>query len=197
MRNLSLLITADGKRIISGDKNGTLKLWDIQSGDEIHTFNGYSCRGVSFATMTNGQYVILGDDFGTIKLWDVESGREMVKFVVFEDNEWIASTPDGYYNTSPEGSSLIHWSSIDRKETYSFEQFESLFRRPDIIKARLSGDLNAGKPAPELTPPPSVEIAGDIHFKGGHHLSEFIMNLTSNNSSLLLNNILKVCGKIL
>jgi hypothetical protein len=36
--------------------------------------------------------------------------------------------------------------------------FESLFRRPDIIRARLANDRRAGRPAPGFTRPPVVEL---------------------------------------
>ncbi|KOR28647.1 hypothetical protein TI05_16535 [Achromatium sp. WMS3] len=49
-------------------------------------------------------------------------------------------------------------------ETFGFEQFESLFRRPDIIKARLAGDLTAGTPAPKLTRPPRVTLLNTRSF---------------------------------
>jgi hypothetical protein len=47
-------------------------------------------------------------------------------------------------------------------ETFTFEQFESRFKRPDIIKARLAGNLNAGKPAPEMTLPPKIQMTDHL-----------------------------------
>jgi len=58
--------------------------------------------------------------------------------------------PTANYNTSPEGKGGVHYASAT--ETYSFEQFESLFRRPDIIRARLAGDLKAGYAGPGPRP---------------------------------------------
>jgi len=71
-------------------------------------------------------------------------------------DEWVIYTPDGYYTSSVEGSGLLGWTF--GKEPFSFEQFESDFKRADIIKARFNGDLNAGKPAPPITRPPYIEL---------------------------------------
>jgi hypothetical protein len=40
----------------------------------------------------------------------------------------------------------------------SFEQIESFFHKPEIIRARLKGDFDAGKTAPPITRPPYIEM---------------------------------------
>jgi hypothetical protein len=77
------------------------------------------------------------------------------------DGEYVVYTPDGYYDRSPEGTNQIYWTFPNGRfpESFSFEQLESVYRRPDIIKARLAGNLNTGKPAPLATRPPYVEMA--------------------------------------
>ncbi len=44
--------------------------------------------------------------------------------------EWMLISPDGYYACSPEGNTLLYWISRDGMETFAYEQFESLFKRP-------------------------------------------------------------------
>ncbi|MEY3403240.1 MAG: hypothetical protein RLZZ86_2856, partial [Cyanobacteriota bacterium] len=34
-------MSPDGKTVISGSDDHTLKLWDLQTGKEIHTFKGH------------------------------------------------------------------------------------------------------------------------------------------------------------
>ena len=72
--------------------------------------------------------------------------------------EWITTTPDGYYTKSAEGNHLVRWAVKGRVETYSYEQFEALFNQPGIVKERLEGRLDSGKPAPELSLPPYVDL---------------------------------------
>ncbi len=171
--------SADGEIAVSGEKAGLIKIWKAsRMNKRLGELKGHLDAVTSISLIKDGSIIGSSSKDNTIRIWDKKEKKEIVKLISSKNGEWIIATPDGYYNTSPEGSNLIHWSSIDRKETYSFEQFESLFRRPDIIKARLSGDLNAGKPAPELTPPPSVEIAGHIRFKETLTKSEILTVIT-------------------
>jgi len=66
------------------------------------------------------------------------------------NGEWITLTEDGYYNNSPEGTELIHWVSKQSTNSYSFEQFERQFKKPEIIRARLAGQIAIGIPAPNM-----------------------------------------------
>jgi len=149
----SVAFSPDGRLALSGSKDKTLKLWDVATGLEIRTLRGHSDMVLSVAFSPDGRLALSSSSI-SIRLWDTQSGQWIVQMISTPDGEWIVNTPDGYYSTSPEGKSDVHYASAT--ETYSFEQFESLFRRPDIIRARLAGDLKAGTPAPKLTRPPRV-----------------------------------------
>jgi len=73
----SVAITPDGKYIVSGSRNETIKLWDIKSGEEIRTFEGHSDYVTSVAITPDGKYIVSGSWEGTIKLWDINSGEEI------------------------------------------------------------------------------------------------------------------------
>ncbi len=59
----------------------------------------------------------------------------------FENNEWIAWTPEGYYAASAGGEKLIGWQVNDESNRtatfYPAEQFHDTFYRPDVIKRLL------------------------------------------------------------
>jgi hypothetical protein len=115
----------------------------------------------------DGRFAVSESRDSTTRIWDTRSGKEIAKLICSPDGEWIIVTPDGYYCNSPEGTHLIHWafSGENVGETFSFEQFESRFKRPDIIKARLAGNLEAGVPAPDMTQPPRIEMADHLAIK--------------------------------
>jgi WD40 repeat protein len=150
--------SADGKYALSGEQAGLIKIWKPSSFGSKGELKGHLDIITSISITNDNRLVGSSSEDNTVRLWDRENQEEVVKLVSSKDGEWIIATPDGYYNTSPEGSNLIHWSSVENKETYTFEQFEALFKRPDIVRARLSGNLDAGKPTPGITLPPSVEI---------------------------------------
>lgn len=158
----SVVFSPDGKQLLSGSGDWTLKLWDVDTGQVIRTFRGHSDAVNSVAFSPDGKKALSGSMDGTARIWDVSSGQLLITMLASPDGEWSINTPDGYYDTSPEGKDLVHYASSSR--TYSFEQFESLFHRPDIIRARLAGNLQAGTPAPPLSIPPTVKTVGSRSF---------------------------------
>ena len=77
----------------------------------------------------------------------------------FMDGEWIIFTPEGYYDASPEGAQYVNWYFPGEKTHYSFNQFESRFKRPDMINAILRGEKVA-RTDTRITAPPRIDILG-------------------------------------
>jgi WD40 repeat protein len=155
----------DGRTLLSGDLDGTVKLWSITWGLAIDTFRGHSDAITSIHFSPDGRLAATGSWDSTCRIWDVETGQEIVKMIASRDGEWITATPDGYYVNSPEGTGLIHWSVPGSLETYSFEQFEPRFKRPDIVAARLA--LNRSDPLtpPVIPQPPEIRIQDAFRLK--------------------------------
>jgi WD40 repeat protein len=74
----SVAFSPDGKSIVSGDDSGTIKLWNIMTGEVIHTFVGHSKRVNSVALSPDGTRIVSGSDDHTIKLWDVKTGEMLL-----------------------------------------------------------------------------------------------------------------------
>ena len=68
-------LSPDEKRLLSGSRDKTLRLWDVDSGQEIRRFNGHSAwvRGVAFAP--DGKRIASSSWDRTIRLWDVDTGK--------------------------------------------------------------------------------------------------------------------------
>ncbi|MGD2184727.1 MAG: caspase family protein [Desulfobacterales bacterium] len=161
----SVAFSPDGRHALSGSRDNTIRSWKIMSGIETRVFKGHTNAVTSIGISPDGKKVLSGSDDGSIRVWNFVTGQEIASFYHFSNGEWMATVPDGYYNSSPEGGPLIYWVLPDGLETFSFEQFESRFKRPDIIKARLAGQLSAGTPAPVMTHPPRIELAEHMAFK--------------------------------
>jgi hypothetical protein len=71
----------------------------------------------------------------TIKLWEVSTGELLVTLLATKDNEWIAYTPDGYYNCSADGNRFVGWRV--GMNVYSFDQYEDIYHKPEIIRKRI------------------------------------------------------------
>lgn len=69
----------DGKLIITGSEDKTLKLWEAATGREIRTFNGHtkSVTGVKFSP--NGKKIVSSSYFENIAIvWDVATGEQLI-----------------------------------------------------------------------------------------------------------------------
>jgi len=86
----------DGTKIVSASDDETLKLWDVETGNEIRTFTGHSNFVLGCAFSPDGRKVVSASIDKTLKLWDVETGVEIRTFT--GHSEWVtrcAFSPDG------------------------------------------------------------------------------------------------------
>jgi WD40 repeat protein len=69
----------DGKRIVSGSDDHTLKLWDAETGHEVLTLKGHTSAILTVAFSPDGKRIVGASGDGTLKIWDAEtSGRSVV-----------------------------------------------------------------------------------------------------------------------
>ena len=72
---MSVAFSSDGTVIASGSRNGTVHLWDAETGSCKCALKGHSdcVRAVSWSP--DGRMLASGSDDETIKLWDAQSGK--------------------------------------------------------------------------------------------------------------------------
>jgi serine/threonine protein kinase len=73
----SVAISSDGKTLVSGGADGTIKLWNLATGQLIHTLIGHSKPVFSVAISPNGTILASGSADGTTKLWNLEKLEEI------------------------------------------------------------------------------------------------------------------------
>jgi WD40 repeat protein len=67
----SLAFSPDGQQLASGSESGTVRLWDVRTGEQVWSLEGYASGVKSVAFSPDGQLLALGSSDGTVILWRV------------------------------------------------------------------------------------------------------------------------------
>ncbi len=86
----------DGKTLASGSWDNSVKLWSVESGQQLASLEGHTGWVWSVAFSSDGKTLASGSADKTIKLWNVETGREIKTLVGHaEFVQPVAFSPDG------------------------------------------------------------------------------------------------------
>jgi WD40 repeat protein/serine/threonine protein kinase len=68
-------LSVDGRFALSGSRDHTLKLWEVESGRCLRTFEGHKLGVDSVCLSADGRHALSGSSDNTLRLWGVASGR--------------------------------------------------------------------------------------------------------------------------
>ncbi|MDB9492226.1 WD40 repeat domain-containing protein [Dolichospermum circinale CS-534/05] len=118
----AIAVTPDGKTVISGSWDNTIKIWDVGTGTQKFTLEGHSDPVNAIAVTPDGKTVISGSRDNTIKIWDVGTGTQKFTLEGHSDPvNAIAVTPDGKTVISGSWDNTIKiWDVVTGKEIATF-----------------------------------------------------------------------------
>jgi WD40 repeat protein len=73
----SVAYSNDGRRIVSGSEDQTMRVWDAQSGAELACLRGHIAEVWSVAWAPDGRHIVSGSRDKTVRVWDAQSGAEL------------------------------------------------------------------------------------------------------------------------
>ena len=72
---LSVAFSPDGKHVVSGSRDETIRVWNVESGTRVHLLNNRMGMALSIAFSPDGKHIVSGSWHGQICLWDMATGE--------------------------------------------------------------------------------------------------------------------------
>ncbi|WAR10900.1 PKWA-like protein [Mya arenaria] len=90
----SVTLSDDGRYLVSGSADGTLKVWDMHTERPIHTLQGHTDEVWCTALSSDNEIAVSGSADGTIRLWHVKNGTETCVFNCGVDIFYVTMSRD-------------------------------------------------------------------------------------------------------
>ena len=112
----SVAFSFDGQRIVSSSSDGTIGIWDAETGQMIgDALTGHSAGVASVAFSPNGQRIVSGSLDRTVRIWDAITGQPIGKPLTGHTNYVLTVA------FSPDGQRMISGSSDGSVRTWDVE----------------------------------------------------------------------------
>ncbi|KAF8598954.1 WD40 repeat-like protein, partial [Ceratobasidium sp. AG-I] len=111
---MSICFSPDNRRIVSGSRDDTLRVWDIETGATLlGPLEGHSHRVLSVVFSPDNRYIVSGSYNGTVGIWNAETGAIVSNLLVGHAQSLtsVAVSPDGSIIASSSWDSTVRiWS---------------------------------------------------------------------------------------
>jgi WD40 repeat protein len=68
----------DGKRIVSGSRDQTVKMWDSSTGEHLLSLTGHTDNVSGVVFSSDDKRIVSGSGDSTVKVWDSSTGEELL-----------------------------------------------------------------------------------------------------------------------
>jgi WD40 repeat protein len=108
----------DGRTLVTGGVDTTVRLWDVVAHRELATLTGHTdrVRGVAFSPRDGRTLATVGDD-ATVRLWDIAARRELATLTGHTGRViGVAFSPDGRTLATGGDDAVRLWDVVSHRE---------------------------------------------------------------------------------
>ena len=95
-RVTAVVVTRDGRYVVSSSADHTLRVWDLATGQPKTTLQGHTSRVSAVVVTPDGRHVVSRSWDNTLRVWDLATGETKTTLRGHTSRVWaVAVTPDG------------------------------------------------------------------------------------------------------
>lgn len=161
----------DGARLASAGADGTIRIWDAASGEQIAILQGHTSSVLDVAFLADGRRVVSAGADGTVRVWDLETGEQVAQLEGETGGvRHVAASADGSLIVSAGTNQTVNvWDA----ETFQPMPYSPLTTAAQLISVAVSADgsLIAAGGASDTSGPVIIwdAASGDMIFNEALH----------------------------
>ena len=114
----SVAFSPDRRWLATGNKDKTIRVWEVATGRRVRTLTGHTGWVTSLAFSPDSRWLASASLSGAVKLWDNETGREARTLAGHTESvNSVAFSPDGHWLATASGDSTVKLWDVSTGQT--------------------------------------------------------------------------------